>query len=418
MNKICVVGLGYVGLPLAMQAVKQGFDVIGVDLSQSIVDQVNKGISHIKEDFLLSLFDNYSLKAQTSIPAGYDVYIVCVPTPVDNHKTPDLTPVKNAVKSISKIIDDNQLVVIESTINPGVSQEIVKPILDESGKNYLLAHCPERINPGDKKWNVSNIPRVVGGLTPLATQKAKELYEKIVNATITPVSQIKAAEATKIMENTFRDVNIAFVNEMAQSFYKLGIDVTEVIKGASTKPFAFMPHYPGLGVGGHCIAVDPYYMIQKGRDVGFEHNFLIRARKINSSMPRYCANAVQNGLNFLGYPVNGTKIVVLGLSYKPNIADNRESPSYDIIKILKARKANLVIFDPYFLNESSVKNLNDALIDATCVVIATAHDDFLDESLYDKIPFIFDGRNCLDKTKLSSKTLYRGVGSFRDIDLY
>lgn len=411
MKKLCVIGLGYVGLPLAMQARKNGFDVIGVDISKKIVDEVNNGISHIKEDFLLDLFNSHSIKATTEIPSGCDAYIVCVPTPVTSLKDPDLTSVKNAVISIAKLIDDGQLVVIESTINPGVSEEIIKPILDTSGKNYLLAHCPERINPGDKKWNVSNIPRVVGGLTPEATIKAKELYEKIVDANITPLSQIKAAEATKIMENTFRDINIAFVNEMAQSFYKLGIDISEVIKGASTKPFAFMPHYPGIGVGGHCIAVDPYYMIKRGRDVGFEHNFLIRARKINSGMPRYCANAVQNGLNFMGLPINGTKIAVLGLAYKPDVSDDRESPSYDIINILESRKGDIATYDPYLLDKSTAKTLKQAIKDAKCVIIATAHKEFIDEEIYKDIPFIFDGRNCLDKIKISKNTIYRGVGS-------
>ncbi|MGM5483439.1 MAG: nucleotide sugar dehydrogenase [Nanobdellota archaeon] len=406
--KICVIGLGYVGLPLAMQASFKGHEITGVDKKQDIIEKTNNGMSHINEEFLNKLFTQTKITAKTK-PCSSDAYIICVPTPVNGNKEPDLTLVKNATEEVEEILDDNQLVIIESTINPGVCEDVVEPILKKSNKKFLLAHCPERINPGDNKWNVSNIPRVVGGINAESTKKAVELYESIIDAKITGLSQIKAAEATKILENTFRDVNIAFINEMAQSFYRIGIDIKEVIKGASSKPFGFLPHYPGCGVGGHCIAIDPYYMIQRGKEAGFDHNFLIQARKINSEMPRYTVKVVQNKLNDLGYPINKTKIVVLGLSYKANVADDRESPSYEIIKILNNKKADIVTYDPLLLNKSSAKSLDEALKDAVCVIIATSHKEFLNEELYEGVKLVVDGRNCLDKNKFK-KTVYRGIG--------
>ena len=412
-SKVCVIGLGYVGLPLAVLAKKKGFDVVGVDKDEQICKKCGEGISHIDESFLHEWFSQIGhLDAKCDVVCS-DVYIICVPTPVDKKKYPDLTFVKAATSEVASVVEDGQLVVVESTVNPGVCEEVVLPILESSGKNVLLAHCPERINPGDSHWHVDNIPRVVGGVSAEAGEIAKALYEAVLDAPVTVLSQIKAAEATKIMENTFRDVNIAFVNEMAMSLYRMGIDVSEVIRGASTKPFSFLAHYPGVGVGGHCIAVDPYYMIERGRDKGFEHNFLIRARKINAGMPRFVSNLLQSRLNFLKYPVNGTRIAILGLSYKPGVADDRESPSYDLINILRARGADLAVFDPYLPEKSSVSSLEQALDGAVCVVIATAHKQFLDESLYAHVKLLVDGRNCLDKTKVCDDVLYVGVGVSR-----
>ena len=412
--KISIIGLGYVGLPLAMQAASKGHTVIGVDKNKKIVDLVNQGKSHIHEEFLTDLFKKTSIIAQENISSS-DVYIVCVPTPVDETKLPDLTPVMKATEEISSMIEDGQLVVIESTIYPGVCDDIVKPILDKSGKKYLLAHCPERINPGDEKWNISNIPRVIGGINDESTVKAKHLYESIVDAQITALSRIKEVEATKILENTYRDINIAFVNEMAQSFHRMGIDISEVIRGASSKPFGFMPHYPGIGVGGHCIAVDPYYMIEKGKAAGYDHEFLKLARKINSNMPIYTLRLLQNELNELELPVKNTKIGIYGISYKPNVADDRESPSYQLIKRLKNRSADLVIYDPFVLEKSNVGSMDEFLDRSSCVVVCTSHDEIL-ELDYSKfkdngIKLIVDGRNCLDKNKIKALGIsYAGLG--------
>lgn len=408
--KITVIGLGYVGLPLALQAALKGFDVIGVDKQDEIIEKTNNGICHLEEDFVKKLFQQVSIKAQKNVESS-DVYIVCVPTPIDKTNEPDLSFLINAVTEINEVIQDKQLVVIESTIYPGTCEEIIKPILDKSKKEYLLTHCPERINPGDTKWNVSNIPRIIGGINTESVEAAKNLYTRIIDAEIVILSQIKAAEATKILENTFRDVNIAFINEMAQSFYKLKIDISEVIKGASTKPFGFMPFYPGTGVGGHCIAVDPYYMIEKGKLIGFDHVFLIQARKINSKMPEFTVEITQDSLNSFGYPVYGTRIAVLGISYKPDIRDDRESPSWEIIKILKKKHADLVVYDPYFKEKSTAGNLEQALHNTTCAIIATAHKEFLDYQKYKDLKLLVDGRNCLDKNKVRGMNImYKGIG--------
>ncbi len=411
---ISVIGLGYVGFPLALQAASKGHNVVGVEKNLGIIYTVNKGETHLDEEFIHDLLSNTKIQAQDKVENS-DAYIICVPTPVTKTKLPDLGLVKKATEEVAEIIQDNQLVVIESTIYPGVCEEIVKPILDKTGKKYLLAHCPERINPGDKKWNVGNIPRVVGGLDNESTEKAKRLYESIIDAEIVGVSQIKAAEATKILENTFRDVNIAFVNEMAQSFYRMGIDFAEVIKGSSTKPFGFMAHYPGVGVGGHCIAVDPYYMIEKGKASGFDHEFLTLARKINSNMPIYTVKLIQNELNELELPIKGTKIGIYGLSYKPDVADERESPSYNVIKRLRNRSADLVIYDPYMKNESDVEGLNEFFKEAECIVVCTAHSEIknIDYDILKKnnVKLVVDGRNCLNKEEINKLGIrYVGVG--------
>ncbi|KKU55744.1 MAG: Nucleotide sugar dehydrogenase, partial [Candidatus Moranbacteria bacterium GW2011_GWE2_47_10] len=266
---VCIIGLGYVGLPLAVQCALKGYEVYGLENDDSKIDKINSGKSPLKEEFLEQNLPNVKVVAtkDPSVIKKSDIVIVCVPTPVDESYFPDLGPVKGAVKTIVENINKGQLVVIESTINPGVCEEVVEPIFAkagyEIGKDYEMAHCPERINPGDPKWNVTNIPRVVGSFTKAGLDKAAKFYADIIDASIMPMKSIREAEAVKIVENSFRDINIAFVNELAKSFDKLDIDLNDVIKGASTKPFAFMPHFPSCGVGGHCIPVDPYYLIER-----------------------------------------------------------------------------------------------------------------------------------------------------------
>ena len=335
--KVGVFGLGYVGLPLAKLVKEKGYDVVGVDISDNaVLRAVDEGVVADKE---LHDFTNI------------DILVVCVPTPVDDEYMPDLTAVKDVCEKISGNLQNGQTVIIESTINPGVCENIVLPVLEKSGLvagvDFYLAHCPERIDPGNKKFSVKNLPRVVGGINEVSTRKAAEFYEKIIEAPILRLSNIKAAEATKIMENSFRDVNIAFMNEMAKSFDSLEIDITEVIEAASTKPFGFMAHYPGCGVGGHCIPVDPYYLIEEAKRKGFNHQFLKLAREINNSMPEYTVQKVVEALNELGKSVNGTRICVLGISYKKDVGDIRESPALKIIGKLKKLGANVETFDPY-----------------------------------------------------------------------
>lgn len=407
---ISVIGLGYVGLPLALVAAQKGLNVTGVDKNKSVIASIAERKPRVNDRIVKELISSVDLALSESVTSS-DAYIVCVPTPVNLQRDPDLKYVVAALQDIAAVLSDDQIVIIESTINPGVCEEVAKPILDQTGKRYYLAHCPERINPGDATWTVRSIPRVVGGIDEESARRARELYEQVIDAPIEVLSQIRAAEATKILENTFRDVNIAFVNEMAMSFHRLGIDISEVIRAASTKPFGFLPHYPGVGVGGHCIAVDPYYMINRGKEVGFSHDFLIAARRINSGMPGFVVSLLQDMLNDRGMAVKGTVIALLGVSYKPNVSDNRESPFYDVYRLLDAKGAQLVVWDPYIAEQSTVESLQDALSRSHVAFIITAHDEFLAPELFRGQLVVVDGRNCLDRREiLKLGVSYCGVG--------
>ena len=310
---------------------------------------------------------------------------------------------------------EDALIVIESTIFPGTTEEIALPILKKSNvNNFYLAHCPERIDPGNKNFTIGRIPRVVGGIDKESSIKAFEFYSTMIKPVIR-LKSVKAAEATKIMENTFRDVNIAFINEMAKSFDKAGIDILEVIEGASTKPFAFMPHYPGAGVGGHCIPVDPYYLIEKAKQIGFNHEFLSLARKINESMPNYIVELLENQLKKLNKRIENAKIGILGLAYKADVDDRRESPSLKIIEILKCKKTELFIFDPYIKEGSNVKDLDELLSKSDYLILVRDHMKFknidLNKLKENNIKIMIDGRNCLDKEGIKKLgVLYHGIG--------
>ncbi len=425
MNTITIVGLGYVGLPLACLCAERGNKVYGYEIDQNKVGLINNGTSPIEDEYLANKLKNLKNKIHATANPGdcipnSEVVIICVPTPVDNNNAPDLTALMGAVASVSKFIKRGTLLVIESTIYPGTIEEVALPILkkqkfDVYKNDILVAHCPERIDPGNKKWTIEMLPRVVGGITKEATKKAAEFYRSIINADVLELSSVKAAEATKIMENTFRDINIAFVNEMAQSFDKAGIDIIEVIKGASTKPFAFMPHYPGAGVGGHCISVDPYYLIEKAKQLGFNHRFLILAREINNGMPHYTVELLENELKKLKKSLNKAKVGVLGLAYKANVDDIRESPAFDIINILNSKGADVFVFDPHVKKGSNVKDLDELLNKSDFIILATDHNEFknmdLDKLRKYKILVFIDGRNCIDKDKIKSMgILYHGIG--------
>jgi UDP-N-acetyl-D-glucosamine dehydrogenase len=367
-RKTTVVGLGYVGLPLALLAKQKGHDVIGIDYNKTKVKMIQAGTSPFIDKEIDALMRQVPLQATTAYtPVEHaDTIVVCVPTPIDDACMPDLTPVITACTQIAKHLGHQrgQLVVIESTINPGICEEVVLPILEKQshlrcGKDFYLAHCPERINPGDTTWNVRNIPRVVGGFDEKSLRLAMEFYESVIDAPIKAMQSLKEAEAVKVVENSFRDINIAFVNELAMSFTRLNIDVVNVIQGASTKPFSFMPHFPGVGVGGHCIPVDPYYLIEYARKNGFTHNFLSTARSINSSMPRFTVERLQDALESTGKQLPKAHILVLGLSYKPDVGDLRESPALKVIDILQTEGAHVTAYDPYINHLEGVHTVKD-----------------------------------------------------------
>lgn len=419
-----IVGLGYVGLPLVLLAAKKGYDVTGLDVDTKKIADLKAHqpyINDISADTLKTTGAKFT--ADASCVDGADAVVICVPTPVTADKRPDLGPVKGAVKSVAPHLKRGTLVVLESTVNPGVCDEIVVPLLEnvsgmKVGKDLYLAHCPERINPGDTRWNVSNINRVIGANSAKELELAKNLYEAIIDAEIKPMGSLKEAEAVKIVENSFRDINIAFVNELAMSFHKLGINLENVIDGAATKPFAFLPHRPGCGVGGHCIPVDPYYLIEYASGYGFSHDFLRLARTINEGMPAFTISLLEEALNEIKLPINGTKVALLGLSYKANVGDDRESPAYELKELLKDAGANLVAYDPFITKGSTVKNLVAALKHAEAIVIATGHQEFVNNLHADNfkqngIKVVVDGRNILRSMKPTlsrAGIIYRGIG--------
>ena len=422
--KVSVIGLGYVGLPLACAiAIKTGHHVVGYDQSQKKIQAIRNRICPIddtqcEEDLKIV---NLEVDTNPEIIAGSDIYIVCVPTPVLNDYTPDLTPVRNASEDIAKFLEKGQTVVIESTINPGVCEEVVAPILEKltgmtAGVDFDVAHCPERINPGDPVWNVYNIPRNIGSTSLQTTKRVADFYREFINAEINEMPNLKTAEATKIIENTFRDINIAFVNELARSFDVLGIDLMAVIRGASNKPFAFMAHFPSCGVGGHCIPVDPYYLIERAKQSGFDHKFLKLAREINNSMPDYTIDLLAAALNEFEKPIKNTKIGLLGLSYKANVGDIRESPSIKLQNLLIEKGADLFVYDPFFPEMSNVNSLDEILEKSFAIVVATDHKVFKELNATKlknhNVNIVIDGKNCLNKTEILEKGIfYKGIGT-------
>ncbi|MEK6860958.1 MAG: nucleotide sugar dehydrogenase [Nanoarchaeota archaeon] len=415
--KVTVIGLGYVGFPLACAIAKSHkYEVYGLDTDKKRVGKVNSLISPVEDKQAEEDIKTAKIHATTDeiVLKKSKYIIVCVPTPITKERKPDLTPVIKATQSILKNLQRGQIIILESTVNPGVCEEIVLPILESNGLiggvDFELVHCPERIDPGNPKWNVYNISRNIGGITKEGTKTAANFYRSFLKADINEMSSLKVAEATKIVENVFRDVNIAYVNELAQSFDKLGIDVHEVINGASNKPFSFMPHYPGCGVGGHCIAVDPYYLIDYAEKNGFDHKLLKVARSINNSMPAYTVKKMVDGLKSIGIDIKGAKIGLLGLSYKANIGDMRESPALEIKKELLALGADVLSCDPY-CNEYADSPIERILEDCVGVILATSHKQFINIMDWKNIQIVVDGRNCLDKSNIESQgILYSGIG--------
>jgi len=405
-----VIGLGYVGLPLAIEFAHAGFQAIGIDVDQRKVDAVNAGTSYIVDtasEEIASLVTTGRLAATNdfSVLAECDTINICVPTPLRKTKDPDMTFILAAVAEIKKYLHRGQLVILESTTYPGTTDELVLPALEEAGlrvgHDFFLAFSPERIDPGNKQYQTRNIPKVVGGVTAQCTQVAKALYEQSIDSVV-PVSSTRVAEMVKLLENTFRSVNIGLVNELALMSAKLKINVWEVIDAAATKPFGFMPFYPGPGLGGHCIPIDPFYLGWKAKMNGFEPRFIELAGQINESMPKFVVDKVTDALNNDGKAVRNARIHVLGVAYKRDVNDVRESPSLHVIKMLLDKGAKVTYSDPFAptiredgmeLDETPVRQALEAGTD--CVVLLTDHSAFNYPEIVHLAPVIIDTRNAL-----------------------
>ena len=406
--QVGIIGLGYVGLPLSLEFAKSGFNVTGIDIDPKKVETINKGESYIPDvdaDELKPFVDKGALSATAdySCLEKLDTVSICVPTPLRKTKDPDVSFIVAAAEKIAKYLHKEQLLILESTTYPGTTRELILPTLEgkglEVGKDFFLAFSPERIDPGNKKFTTRNIPKVVGGITPECTEIAKTLYEQVVE-TVVPVSSTDVAEMVKLLENTFRSVNIGLVNEIALMSDKLGIDAWEVIDAAATKPFGFMPFYPGPGLGGHCLPVDPFYLSWKARQNGFEARFIELAGHINAYMPTYVVSKITDALNDRSQSVKGSKILVLGVAYKKDVNDTRESPALDIIEMLREKGAKVLYSDPYVpqlkaddYNLASQELREEFLKNIDCAVIVTNHTCFDYQWLVDYAPLMIDTRN-------------------------
>jgi UDP-N-acetyl-D-glucosamine dehydrogenase len=409
-----VIGLGYVGLPLALELARAGFKVTGIDLDENKIKAINEGRSYIvdtKDEEIAEPVKAGKFRATSdfSVIRELDTVNICVPTPLRKTKDPDLTYVVSAVNEIKQYLHKGMLVILESTTYPGTTDEVVRPALESTGlvvgTDFALAFSPERIDPGNERFNTKNIPKVVGGTTPTCVQVAKSLYEASVD-TVVPVSSTQVAEMVKLLENTFRSVNIGLVNELAQMCGALNVDVWEVIDAAKTKPFGFMPFYPGPGLGGHCIPIDPFYLSWKAKMNGFDARFIELAGAINESMPRFVVEKITDALNRHQKSVRGSRIHVMGVAYKAGVNDIRESPALTVMKLLQDKGAVLSYTDPYIphmhdegFELSSVDAKNGFLGAVDCVVILTAHPGIDYAAIQKAAPLVVDTRNALQGCK-------------------
>src|SRR5437879_6392294 len=414
--KIAVVGLGYVGLPLAIQFARANVTVVGLDVDAAKVDSINQGrsyIRHIAEGTIAEVVKAEKLCASTDFGRVKEVeaVIICVPTPLSRNREPDISFILETGRAIASHLTRGTLVVLESTTYPGTTDEDLRAVLEEgshmkAGVDFHLAFSPEREDPGNDKSKVRIVPKVIGGYTPACLERARSLYGQVVE-TLVPVSSCRVAEATKLLENIFRSVNIALVNELKLVYGAMGIDVWEVINAAKTKPFGYMPFYPGPGLGGHCIPIDPFYLTWKAREYGQNTRFIELAGEINTAMPAHVINRTAEALNAHRKPVNGSCVLVLGLAYKPNVDDDRESPSYVLMDLLGERGADVSYYDPYvpiirptrehphWAGTRSVGWDRETLQSFDAVIIATNHQAVNYQELADWAHCIIDTRNAM-----------------------
>ena len=426
--KIAVVGLGYVGLPLSLQFARSCVSVLGIDVDHEKVELLNSGqsyIKHVAESAISELMGSGKFSASTDFSRIKEVeaVIICVPTPLTKNREPDLSFILETGRSIAPHLAKGALVVLESTTYPGTTDEELRVVLEEgsgmkAGVDFHLAFSPEREDPANEQSKVKQIPKVVGGYTPACLEKAMALYSRAID-TLVPVSSCRAAEATKLLENIFRSVNIALVNELKVIYAAMGIDIWEVIEAAKTKPFGFMPFYPGPGLGGHCIPIDPFYLTWKAREYGQHTRFIELAGEINTRMPEHVVHRVADALNSQQKSTNGSRILILGLAYKPNVDDERQSPSYVLMDLLQERGAEVAFYDPYvpvikptreharFAGRKSVEWKREIIASFDLVLIATNHSCVNYQELADWAHCIVDTRNAMAPVKGTSGKVWK-----------
>lgn len=416
MIDVAVIGLGYVGLPLSLQFSRKGAVVLGLDIDHSKVDALNSGksyIHHICDSIVQEQVESKRFYADTDFSriAESDAVIICVPTPLSKNREPDITYVLETGKAIAPFLRKGMLVVLESTTYPGTTEDDLRVVLEKgssliAGKDFHLAFSPEREDPGNPNSKVAVIPKVVGGLTPKCLERATSLYLKAIEK-IVPVSSCRAAEATKLLENIFRSVNIALVNELKMVYCAMGIDIWEVIEAAKTKPFGFMPFYPGPGLGGHCIPIDPFYLTWKAREFGQTTRFIELAGEINTSMPMLVIRKLAETLNSVKKPLNGSRVLLVGLAYKANVDDDRESPGYVLMDLMREAGVDVEYFDPYipiikqtrehshWAGKKRIEWKEESVLKFDAAIIATAHSDVNYQELLSWSSLIIDTRNAL-----------------------
>jgi UDP-N-acetyl-D-glucosamine dehydrogenase len=426
--KIAIVGLGYVGLPLSLQFARSGVNVLGLDIDAAKVESLNKGqsyIKHIESSAIAAAMKAGTLTAATDFERVKEVeaVIICVPTPLNKNREPDISYIIDTGLCIAPHLQKGTLVVLESTTYPGTTDENLREVLEagsgmKAGVGFHLAFSPEREDPGNAQSKVEIIPKVIGGYTPACLERAKALYGKAIK-TLVPVSSCRAAEATKLLENIFRSVNIALVNELKLVYGAMDIDIWEVIQAAKTKPFGFMAFYPGPGLGGHCIPIDPFYLTWKAREFGQNTRFIELAGEINTSMPMHVIHRTTEALNAQRKSINGSRVLILGLAYKPNVDDERESPSYTLMEILKSRGAEVAYYDPYvpvirptrehahWTGTRSVSWDRETVQSFDAVIIATNHQSVNYQEVADWSPCIVDTRNAMSGIKAKSGQVWK-----------
>jgi len=404
-NSLTIVGLGYVGLPLAQEACRSGLKATGLDTDPSVVSALSAGVSHIDDidpaDLAEMLGAGFLATTRPTCISDSDVIVICVPTPLDDDGTPDLGAVKAATRTVSEHLQPRSLVVLESTTYPGTTEDAVRPLLEAgsgltAGVDFNLAYSPERIDPGNPEWGLRNTPKIVGGLTPACTERAVQFYEQIVD-TVVPTVGLREAEFAKLLENTYRHVNIALINEMAVFCHELGIDLWASIDAAATKPFGFQAFRPGPGVGGHCIPIDPNYLSWVAKRVGYRLRFVELAQEVSERMPAYVARRTQDALNRLKKPMNGSHIVLAGVTYKANVSDQRETPAKPLVTHLRRMGADVSFIDSHvdsFVVAGSevprILDIGEAARSADVVVLLQAHDEFLNSTELGEAACILD----------------------------